>query len=278
MSEVKVDINLLKKLRDSTGVSYADCRNALVEANNDFDKALEVLKIKGLSKAMKKTANETSEGIAKILVEGNKAVIAELSCQTDFVASNLEFVNLLNQILVIILKNNNVKSVQEVLDLVTENNETVHQLILKSINKLGENITLKRFEILTKNDNDSFGQYVHMGGSKAGLVVVNTNNKELATDLAMQLVAMNPKFISVEEIDQKVRDQELAIAKEQVKDVNKPAEIIEKMIQGKINKALAELTIVNQTFIKDQSINVNQLLKQNNAIIKNMVRYEIGEN
>lgn len=281
MSEVKVDIKLLKELRDTTGVSLADCRSALVESHNDFQKALEVLKVKGLSKALSKSSNAVTEGMSNILVSGNHAIIGELNCQTDFVTKNLEFTNLFNKILVTILEHNS-KSVDEALKIQISKKETLNDFILSAISKIGENIVLKRFQIIEKQPDETFGYYVHTGGSKSGLVTLTgKKNDELAKDIAMQLVAMSPKFIDVDQIDQKVKDNELEIAKEQVKNdpksVGKPKEILEKMTLGKFNKSLGELTIVNQAFIKDPAITIKQYLDKNNATIKSMVRYEVGE-
>lgn len=279
MSEVKVDINLLKELRAATGVGLSDCREALVESKNDLDKALEILKIKGLSKAMEKVNNVAVEGITKILIDKNRAVIIELNCQTDFVSSTVDFNNLLNQILVTIIKEEQpVATVEKALTLPVSKTETLNDLIAKSIAKLGENIVLKRFKVIDKTDNEIFGSYIHTGGVRAGLVTLaGTKDQEVAKNIAMQLVAMNPKFIDVNDIDPSYRQRELEIATEQVKDIKKPKEIIERMIEGKVNKALAELTITNQSYIKDNSMTIKQYLNKNNATIKNITRYEVGE-
>lgn len=277
MTDIKVDINLLKELRAATGVGFNDCRNALIEANNDFDKALEILKVKGLSKAMSKVNNEATEGVTKVLIDKNRAVIVEVNCQTDFVANNLEFNNVVNQVAVTLLKSE-VTTVAEALALAIAKDQTVKDLITNAITKLGENIVLKRFQILTKQDDEIFGSYVHTGAVSAGLVVLSgTQDQELAKNIAMQLVAMKPKFIDVTDIDESVRAKELAVAQEQIKGIEKPQEILEKMVQGKVNKALAELTITSQPFIKDSSVTIKQYLERNNAKIKSMIRYEVGE-
>lgn len=277
MSDFKVDINLLKELRATTGVGFSDCREALVETNNNFDKALEFLKVKGLSKAVSKTNNIATEGATKILIEGNKAVIVELNCQTDFVANNSEFNNVLNVISSSLL-NSSVSTVEQALELVIDDSKTLKDVIMTAITKLQENIVLKRFQIITKDEQDIFGSYIHTGGISSGIVILSqTKEQEVAKNIAMQLVAMKPKFIDISEIDDSVKEKEIAIAKEQVKDIDKPQEIIDKMIQGKVNKALAELTITNQTFIKDSSLTIKQYLEKNHAIIKIMVRYQVGE-
>lgn len=278
MSDIKVDINLLKELRAATGVGFNDCRNALIEANNDLDKALEILKVKGLSKAMSKVNNEATEGVTKILIDKNRAVIVELNCQTDFVANNLEFNNVVSQIAVTLLKSEAVSTVDQALALAISKTETIKDLITNAITKLGENIVLKRFQVIEKNEADIFGSYVHTGAVSAGLVVLEgTQDQEVARNIAMQLVAMKPKFIDVSDIDEEIRAKELAVAQEQTKGIDKPQEILERMIQGKVNKALSELTITSQAYIKDSSLTIKQYLDKNNAKIKSMIRYEVGE-
>lgn len=278
MSDIKVDIKLLKELRETTGVGFNDCRAALVEADNNLEKALEILKVKGLSKALSKVNNAATEGVVKVLVDKNRAVIVELNCQTDFVANNLEFNNILNQIAVTLLKSETVTTVEEALDLEIAKNQTIKDLLTDAIRKLGENIVLKRFKIIEKTDSEIFGSYIHTGGVSAGVVVLQgTKDQEVAKNIAMQLVAMKPKFINVDEIDEKVKAKELEVAKEQVKNIDKLQEILDKMIQGKVNKALAELTISNQSYIKEPSITINQYLNKNSATIKSMIRYEVGE-
>lgn len=278
MSGIKVDIKLLKELRETTGVGFNDCRAALVEADNNLEKALEILKVKGLSKALSKVNNVATEGVVKVLVDKNRAVIVELNCQTDFVANNLEFNNILNQIAVTLLKSETVATVEEALNLEIAKNQTIKDLLTDAIRKLGENIVLKRFKIIEKTNSEIFGSYIHTGGVSAGVVVLQgTKDQEVAKNIAMQLVAMKPKFINVDEIDEEVKTKELEVAKEQVKNIDKPKEILDKMIQGKVNKALAELTISNQSYIKEPSITINQYLNKNSATIKSMIRYEVGE-
>lgn len=279
MSDIKVDITLLKELRAATGVGLSDCREALIESKNNLDKALEILKIKGLSKAMEKVNNVAVEGITKVLIDKNRAVIIELNCQTDFVSSTLEFNNLLNQILVTIIKSTKpVTTIEKALALPVSKTETLNDSIAKAIAKLGENIVLKRFKVIEKTNNEIFGAYVHTGGVRTGLVTLaGTKDQEVAKNIAMQVVAMNPKFIDVNDIDPAYRKKELEIAREQVKDINKPKEILDRMIEGKVNKSLAELTITNQSYIKDTSLTIKQYLNKNNATIKNIIRYEVGE-
>lgn len=286
MPEVKVDIKLLKRLRDTTDLPITDCREALQEKNNIFEEALSLLKIKGLAKAEKKIVNKASEGITKVLIDGNNAVIAELNCQTEQVADLAEFNNLFNKILVTILKHQP-KTVEAALALkVTTTNESLSNEIKFAIAKLGENIVLTRFQCLCKNNDEFFGSYVHGGGKYTGLVVIKGNidaKSDVPNNIAMQLVSADAKYIDVEHIPTTVRDKELSIIREKTKEEEKakskkwPDNILENIINGRFEKVLSELTIVDQVYIKDNGIKVKEYLTKNHATIIAMIRYQLGE-
>lgn len=286
MSEVKVDIKLLKKLRDTTDLSIIDCREALQEKNNNFEAALSLLKIKGLAKAEKKSINKATEGITKVLIDGNNAVIAELNCQTEQVADLAEFNNLFNKILVTILKHQP-KTVAAALELrATASSENLNNEIKLAIAKLGENIVLSRFQCLIKNKDEVFGSYVHGGGKYTGLVVIKGNidtKSDVPNNIAMQLVSEDAKYIDIDHIPSAVREKELSIIREKTKAEEKltakkrPDNILENIIKGRFNKVLSELTIIDQIYIKDNSIKVKEYLAKNHATIIAMIRYQLGE-
>ena len=286
MSEVKVDIKLLKKLRDTTDLPITDCREALQEKNNNFEAALALLKIKGLAKAEKKSINKATEGITKVLIYGNHAVIAELNCQTEQVADLAEFNNLFNKILVTILKHQP-QTISTALELKTDTSkETLNNEIKLAIAKLGENIVLTRFQCLTKNNDEVFGSYVHGGGKYSSLVVIKGNidaKSDVANNIAMQLVSADAKYIDINQIPTIVREQELAIirektkAEEKLKAKKRPDNILENIIQGRFAKVLSELTIIDQMYIKDNTIKVKDYLAKNHAKIIAMLRYQLGE-
>lgn len=286
MPEVKVDIKLLKKLRDATDLPITDCREALQEKNNNFEEAISFLKIKGLAKAEKKSVNKATEGITKVLIDGNNAVIAELNCQTEQVADLTEFNNLFNKILVTILKHQP-KTIEAALALKdTASNETLSNEIKLAIAKLGENIVLTRFQCLSKTDDQVFGSYIHGGGKYTGLVIIQGNidvKSDLANNIAMQLVSADAKYIDVDHIPKAVRDEELLIirektkAEEKLKAKKRPDNIIENIIKGRFEKVLSELTIIDQVYIKDNGIKVKEYLTKNHATIKTMIRYQLGE-
>lgn len=276
---VKADIKLVKELRISTDLPMKDCMEALIESNNDLQEAHRILKVKGLAKAEKKSLNTAADGITKILIDGNKAVIAELNCQTEQVAALQEYNNLFNKIATAILKHSP-KTVAETLKLKSNSNaDSLDDELKLATVKLGEKIVLTRFEIITKNKDEVFGSYVHGGGKFTSLVVVKgvDSKSDLPHNIAMQVVAGNPKFIDLDSIPKATRDNELKILQEQAKDEKKPAAIIEKMIEGRLQKFFASLTIVDQDYSKDPAIKVKDYLAKNHATIITMVRYQLGE-
>lgn len=280
MLPVKVDVKLLKLLRNKTDLPYIDCKEALAQSNNNLDDALRILKIKGLAKAEKKSINKTTEGITRVLINGNDAVVAELNCQSEQVAILSEFSSLLNNILALILKNKPA-TMKDVLNLETANKDLVSNEIKMAIAKLGENIVLSRFQILTKTSNEVFGSYIHGGGKYAGLVVIAgvDEQSEVPNNMAMQaVVSATVKYIDIDQIPNNIKAQQLSILKAQVVSLNKPPQIIEKMLQGRMANFLSEITIVNQPYIKDPSITVKEYLVKNYATIKAMIRYQLGEN
>ncbi|WP_342277039.1 translation elongation factor Ts [Spiroplasma endosymbiont of Nebria brevicollis] len=276
---VKANIKLVKELRISTDLPMKDCMEALIESNNNLEEAHRILKVKGLAKAEKKSVNTAADGITKVLIDGDKAVIAELNCQTEQVAALQEYNNLFNKIATTILKHSP-KTVVEALKLKSNSSaDNLGDELKLAIAKLGENIVLTRFEIVTKNKDEVFGSYVHGGGKFTSLVVIKgvDNKSDVPHNIAMQIVSGNPKFIDLNSIPKTTRDNELEILQEQAKDEKKPAAIIEKMIEGRLQKFFASLTIVDQDYSKDLTIKVKDYLTKNHATIITMVRYQLGE-
>ncbi|WP_375318042.1 translation elongation factor Ts [Spiroplasma endosymbiont of Virgichneumon dumeticola] len=276
---VKADIKLVKELRASTDLPMKDCMEALIESNNNLEEAHRILKVKGLAKAEKKSVNTAADGITKVLIDGDRAVIAELNCQTEQVAALQEYNNLFNKIATTILKYSP-KTVVDALKLKSSSSaDNLGDELKLAIAKLGENIVLTRFEIVTKNKDAVFGSYVHGGGKFTSLVVIKgvDNKSDVPHNIAMQIVSGNPKFIDLNSIPKATRDNELKILQEQAKDEKKPAAIIEKMIEGRLQKFFASLTIVDQDYSKDQTMKVKDYLTKNHATIITMVRYQLGE-
>ncbi len=265
----------VKSLRDKTGAGMMDCKKALEASNGNMEDAIVWLREKGIAKAAKKSDRIAAEGLANILIEGNKAVILEVNSETDFVAKNEEFINFVNQLSEALL-NNDVKTMDEALN-INMNNQTVSEALTAITSKIGEKISFRRFEKIEKNDNQSFGDYTHMGGKIAVLTLVENASSEVAKEVAMHACAMRPTYISKEDVPAEVLEKEKEIFKEQAINEGKPAEIAEKMVIGRINKYYKEVCLKDQPFIKDQNISVETYVKNNNGEIKNMIRFEVGE-
>ncbi len=270
-----VNAQMVKELRETTGVGMLDCKKALEATNGDFDKAIDFLREKGLSKAKKKEARIAAEGLSNIFIDGNKAVILEINSETDFVAKNEEFQNLVKQIGETLLKGN-ATSIEEANNLEVDGMK-ISDLIVNAISKIGEKLSFRRFEIVTKNDDEVFGSYLHMGGRIAVLTVINGANEEVAKDVAMQSAAMKPKYVTKEDVPEEELEKEKAILKEQAINEGKPAEIAEKMVMGRIQKFYKEICLEEQPFIKDGDLSVSAYVKNNGGKIVKMVRYEVGE-
>ena len=270
-----ISASLVKELREKTGAGMLDCKNALEATNGDLEAAIDWLREKGISKAAKKAERIAAEGTASILIDNNKAVIIEVNSETDFVAKNEEFKELVNTILNTLI-NSNIKTVEEALELETKDGK-VNDLIIAKTSKIGEKISLRRFEIINKNDDEVFGSYIHMGGKIAVLTVLKNTSEEVAKDVAMHVAAMRPSYIRREDIPSDVIEKERAILKEQAINEGKPAEIAEKMVEGRLQKYYKEVCLEEQEFVKNSDINVATFVKDNGGSIVTMVRYEVGE-
>ena len=270
-----ISASLVKELREKTGAGMLDCKKALEATNGNIDEAIDWLREKGISKAAKKADRIAAEGVAAILVEGNDAVILEMNSETDFVAKNDEFKELVNGTLKTIL-NSDAKTLEDVLNLPYENG-TINDFIVAKTAKIGEKLSLRRFAKVTKKDAESFGEYIHMGGKIAVLIVTEGTDSVVAKDIAMHAAAMRPTYVSIENVPADVLEKEKNVLKEQAMNEGKPAEIAEKMVQGRINKFYKEICLEEQPFVKDGDINVKTYAKNNGGKIVAMYRYEVGE-
>ncbi len=271
---------LIKTLREQTGAGMLDCKKALEQSNNDLDKAADWLREKGISKAAKKADRIAAEGLANTLVNGDRALIVEINSETDFAAKNDLFKDLVNKVSNALLASN-AKSLEEGLAY-NYNGESVNDMIVNATAIIGEKISLRRFEIVTKKSNDVFGTYKHMGGKICSLVVLeNTNSEETAKDIAMQIAAANPTYKCKEEIPASEVEKETAIQTEIVKNdpklAGKPEGALKGIIAGKVNKTFKELCLNDQEFVKDPSLTVEKYLAGKNTKVVNFVRYGVGE-
>ena len=266
----------VKELREKTGAGMLDCKKALEETNGNIDAAIDWLREKGISKAAKKADRIAAEGVAAILTKGNKAVILEVNSETDFVAKNEKFIDMVNTLLETII-DSDAKTVEEALELKTSEG-TINDLITAKTATIGEKLSLRRFEIVTKTDSEVFGDYIHMGGKIAVLTVVDNVNETVAKDVSMHAAAMKPLYVKESEVPTDVLEKEKEIMKEQLLNEGKPADRIEGILVGKVKKYYEEVCLENQIFVKaENKETVADYVKANGGTITTMVRYEVGE-
>ena len=270
-----VDAKTVAELRAKTGAGMMDCKKALTETNGNLEAAIDYLREKGIAKAAKKESRIAAEGLANVYISGNKAVIIEVNSETDFVSKNEEFRAMLDTIGNTIL-NSEATTLEEVLELNSDEG-TIKDLIIAKTAKIGEKLSLRRIEVVNKTDEETFGSYLHMGGKIAVLTLLKGANEEVAKDVAMQAAAMKPEYVREDEIPTERVEKERAIFKEQAMNEGKPAEIAEKMVEGRLKKFFKEICLVSQSFIKNGDIDVATYVKNNGGEVKSMIRYEVGE-
>lgn len=270
-----MNTSLIKELRDLSGAGLMDCKKALEASNNDIDEAIDYLRKKGISKAAKKADRVAAEGLSTVVIDGNNASIVEVNCETDFVAKNEKFVNLVNKIAELIVKND-VKTMEEAMSLSTEEG-TLNDTIVNFTATIGEKISFRRFARLSKTDSQNFESYIHMGGRIAVLTLLEGADEETAKDVSMHAAAMRPSYVKREDVPAEEVERETSVLKEQAMNEGKPAEIAEKMVNGRINKFYKEICLEEQDFVKDSDMTVGAFVKSKNGSIVNMVRFEVGE-
>ena len=272
---MEITASMVKELRETSGAGMMDCKKALAECNGNMEEAINWLREKGIAKSAKKESRIAAEGLANIFVDGNKAVILEVNSETDFVSKNEEFVNMIKIIGESLLKSN-AKTLEEANEVETEFGK-VADYIIAMISKIGEKLSLRRFEIVEKNDDEFFGSYLHMGGKIAALTIVKGANEEVAKEVSMQAAAMKPQYLNETEVPSEVIENERKVQKELAMNEGKPAEIAEKMVEGRVKKFLKDICLVDQAFIKDGDLTVSKYVANNGGEVIKMVRYEVGE-
>lgn len=270
-----ITASMVKELRETTGAGMMDCKKALEATNGNIEEAVNWLRENGVLKAAKKASRIAADGLAHILIEGDKASIVEVNSETDFVAKNEEFISLVSTIAKTII-DHDVNTVEEALEL-NVNNETLNNLIASKTATIGEKLSFRRFNKIVKSSNEVFGSYIHMGGKIASLVLLEGANAQVAKDVAMHVAAMRPLYVRRDEVPSDVLESEKAIIKEQAVNEGKPADIAEKMVAGRINKYYEEVCLEEQKFVKDGDKTVAAFVKENNGTIKLMYRFEVGE-
>ncbi|WP_281190717.1 translation elongation factor Ts [Staphylococcus schleiferi] len=272
-----ISAKLVKELRERTGAGMMDCKKALEATDGDIDKAIDYLREKGIAKAAKKADRIAAEGITHVEVKGNDAVIVEINSETDFVARNEGFQQLVKEIANQILETK-VDSVEALNETTLPHGKTVSEHMTEAISTIGEKLSLRRFEIKSKSDSDAFGAYLHMGGRIGVLAVVEgSTDEEAAKDVAMHIAAINPKYVSSDQVSEEEINHEREVLKQQALNEGKPENIVEKMVEGRLRKYLQEICAVNQNFVKDPDQTVEQFLKSKGGQLVDFVRYEVGE-
>jgi len=265
----------VKALRDKTGAGMMDCKKALKETDGDIDKAVDYLREKGISKAAKKADRIAAEGLSNVMSDGNKAVVYELNSETDFVAKNENFIKLLNDLGKVILASD-AKTLEDALK-VDLNGQTIEEVVTEATSKIGEKLTLRRVEVIEKTDDQVFGEYVHMGGNISALTVLNGSDEGVAKDVAMHVAAINPRYLNQSEISEDVINHEREVLRNEALNEGKPEHIVDKMVEGRLNKFLKEICLVNQPFVKNPDVTVENFAKESGSSIVSFTRLEVGE-
>ncbi|HDG7123676.1 TPA: elongation factor Ts [Staphylococcus aureus] len=272
-----ISAKLVKELREKTGAGMMDCKKALTETDGDIDKAIDYLREKGIAKAAKKADRIAAEGLVHVETKGNDAVIVEINSETDFVARNEGFQELVKEIANQVL-DTKAETVEALMETTLPNGKSVDERIKEAISTIGEKLSVRRFAIRTKTDNDAFGAYLHMGGRIGVLTVVEgSTDEEAARDVAMHIAAINPKYVSSEQVSEEEINHEREVLKQQALNEGKPENIVEKMVEGRLRKYLQEICAVDQDFVKSPDVTVEAFLKTKGGKLVDFVRYEVGE-
>ncbi|TES56880.1 elongation factor Ts [Halalkalibacterium halodurans] len=272
-----ITASMVKELREKTGAGMMDCKKALTETNGDMDKAIDYLREKGIAKAAKKADRVAAEGLAYVKAEGNHAIIVEVNSETDFVAKNENFQKLVAELASHLLEKRPA-SVEEALEQPFSGGETVQEYINSAIAKIGEKLSLRRFEIVEKEDGDVFGQYIHMGGRIGVLSVIGqSSDEELAKDIAMHVAAINPTYVTRDQVSEDEVAREREVLKQQALNEGKPENIVEKMVEGRLGKYFEQVCLLDQAFVKDGDQKVGKYVQSKGATVKEFIRYEVGE-
>ncbi|WNS77204.1 translation elongation factor Ts [Bacillus sp. DTU_2020_1000418_1_SI_GHA_SEK_038] len=272
-----ITAQMVKELREKTGAGMMDCKKALQETDGDMEKAIDFLREKGIAKAAKKGDRIAAEGLTTIKVEGNAAVILEVNSETDFVAKNEGFQVLVKELADHLLAKKPA-SVEEALGQTMDNGATVETHINSAIAKIGEKLTLRRFAVKTKTDSDAFGAYLHMGGRIGVLTVVEgTTDEDAAKDVSMHIAALNPKYVSRDEVSAEEVERERQVLTQQALNEGKPENIVAKMVEGRLSKYFEDVCVNDQAFVKNPDQKVGKFVESKGGKIREFVRYEVGE-
>ncbi|HHX52760.1 MAG TPA: elongation factor Ts [Erysipelothrix sp.] len=275
---MEITAKLVKELRDLTGSGMMDCKKALIENDGDIDRAVRWLQEQGIAKSAKKSGRIAAEGLVSVKTKGNLGVLVEINAETDFVAKNEMFLNLVESVSTALVENN--PADLDAAKALVVDGRTLDELVVEATATIGERIDFRRFTTLEKTDDQTFGQYVHMGGKIAALTVVSGTD-EFARDMAMQVASMSPQYVSQDVMPASIVDEQTSIQTEILKNDPVLSQKNEKqqagIVKGRVSKALQEISLVDQVYFKDQNMKVGQLLKQEKFTVHSFARYAVGE-
>lgn len=270
----------VKDLREKTGAGMMDCKKALDACEGNMEKAIDWLREKGIAKAAKKESRIAAEGITEVAENGNEAVLLEVNCETDFVTKNEKFTGLVNEIRDALVSSD-CKTMEEANEVKLSDGKTIAERIIEATATIGEKISFRRFEKVTKSDDEVFGIYSHMGGKIIAVVVLKGTNTDVARDVAMQVCAMSPIAVNRDAVPAEMVEHEKEMIKNEIKNdpknASKTDDILDKMATGRLSKFFKENCLVEQDFIKDSSMTVAKYAEANGCEVLSMVRYAVGE-
>ena len=271
-----VTAQLVKELREKTGAGMLDCKKALEATDGNIENAITWLREKGIAKAAKKESRVAAEGLCNVAIDGNKAVIYEVNSETDFVSKNTQFLDVLETIGKALLSTDS----EDYLN-ITYNGETINNILISATATIGEKISLRRVTRVTKTDSENFGAYKHAGGRIAVLTVIDGADVDVAKDFAMHVAAINPRYLSAANVPAEEIEKEKAIQIAEMKNdpkmANKPENVLENIVKGKLGKFLKEICLLDQQFVKNPDLTVEQFAKSEKSTIKSYIRLEVGE-
>ena len=267
---MEIKASQVKELRDMTGVAMMDCKKALVECEGDIEKALDLLRSNSALKAEKKSSRVAADGILVSAMTDSYATILEINSETDFAAKDSNFLSFADTVKNFITEN-------KVLDIHTLNDSEIEDARKTLVQTIGENIQLRRLVTVEFDESMQLGMYLHSDSKLGSIVVVKGGSKEIAKDVAMHVAAFSPLCLSQEDLDQETLNRERAIYENQAKESGKPQEIMEKMIEGKVNRFLSEVSLLSQGFVKDPDITIEKYLANDNASVVSFDRLKVGE-
>ncbi|WP_462400445.1 translation elongation factor Ts [Lacticaseibacillus pantheris] len=272
----KITAAQVKELRDKTQAGMMDAKKALVEADGDMDKAVDVLRERGLVKAAKKSGNTAAEGLAAVAVKGNTAAIIEVNSETDYVASNEKFTDYVKEVAQVIA-DNEPADMDAALNLKMSSGDTIDMAAKSLTAVIGENIKLRRFNIIKKGDDEEFGSYLHNGAQIAVVVTLKGADADTARDVAMHVAAINPKYLTRDDVPADELQHETDVFTEETKNEGKPEKIVPRIVEGRVNKWLSEISLVDQEFVKDSDQTVGKFVASKGGTVEAFTRYEVGE-